>query len=272
MSDIWIEQPELSKSPVKRNCCRVDPVKLFVLVAFAATLFYLLLPAVQGERNAAQHRSECRNNLKQIGMALHNYHDEYGCFPPPCIADKNGRPAHSWRVLLLPFMDETQLYNEYRFDEPWNGPHNSTLAGRMPRLFHCPSDSPKDKDPARWMTSYVAVIGPQTMWPGDRPIAIPDITDGLDKTIGVVETFNSGIHWMEPRDLQVLQMAPIISSKSGQGISSGHLKQGQGPSAHAGGATVLLMDGAVRFLPDTLPPDLIRALLTRNVGESVGDF
>jgi hypothetical protein len=112
------------------------------------------------------------------------------------------------------------------------------------------------------MTSYVALIGPDTVWPGNKPMQISDITDGTDATLLVVEVSNSGIHWMEPRDLHVSQMAPTINSKSGQGISSGHID----------GAYVVLTDRAVRFLFDSLPPATIRALLSRAGGETVGDF
>src|SRR5262245_38698724 len=71
-----------------------------------------------GHRTASQ-RSQCKNNMKQIGLALHNYAEMYGSFPPAYIADDNGRPMHSWRVLILPFIDQVPLYNQYRFDEPW---------------------------------------------------------------------------------------------------------------------------------------------------------
>jgi len=81
---------------------------------------YFLLPAVYASREAAR-RSQCRNNMYWISLALHRYHDTYGCFPPAFLADENGRPMHSWRVLILPFADGAAIYNDYRFDEPWMG-------------------------------------------------------------------------------------------------------------------------------------------------------
>ncbi|MEZ6114117.1 MAG: DUF1559 domain-containing protein [Pirellulaceae bacterium] len=83
----------------------------------------MLLPAVQTAREAAR-RSQCSSNLKQIELALHNYHDTFKSFPPAYIADANGRPMHSWRVLILPFMEQRELYDQCRFDEPWDGPNN----------------------------------------------------------------------------------------------------------------------------------------------------
>src|SRR5262245_44252816 len=83
--------------------------------------------AVRDAREAAR-RSNCKGELKQIGLALLNYREAYGCFPPPYVADASGRPMHSWRVLILPFIDHAALYREYRFDEPWDGPNNRKLS------------------------------------------------------------------------------------------------------------------------------------------------
>src|SRR5260221_9789347 len=94
----------------------------FVGVAFllfiAAVAIASWLPMERGVRPAAR-RSQCKNNLKQIGLALHNYHGVWGSFPPPYIPDEQGRPKHSWRTLILPMFDQAPLYNKYRFDEPW---------------------------------------------------------------------------------------------------------------------------------------------------------
>lgn len=88
------------------------------VVSCLAMFVSALLPSVQSAREAAR-RASCSNNLRQIGLAMHNYHDKYNCFPPAFLPDENGKPKHSWRVLLLPFLDEKSLYAEYRFDEPW---------------------------------------------------------------------------------------------------------------------------------------------------------
>src|SRR5690242_17032670 len=95
---------------------------LFLLLCCTGVPFALILPAVQQAREAAR-RSQCKNNLKQIGLALHNYHETYGGLPPAFVADDQGRPMHSWRVLILPFLGEQALYNEYNLSEPWDGPN-----------------------------------------------------------------------------------------------------------------------------------------------------
>jgi prepilin-type processing-associated H-X9-DG protein len=198
---------------------------------------------------------QCRNNLKQIIIALYDYHDAYGSFPPAYIADKNGRPMHSWRVLILPFLEQKPLYDLYDLNEPWDGPNNRKLADVCVSIFNCPADN---EEPST-MTSYLAVVGPNTAWPGSQPTCIMDFTDGTSNTLLLVEVANSGIHWMEPRDLHVLQMAPTVNPAAGQGVSS----------LHPGGANAAFADGSVRFLPDNTSPEQLRAMLTRSGGESV---
>lgn len=266
MSDALHDQPEPPQPPESPRRFQLTTLGLLiVLVSIVLLTAWLLTRPQQISRRGLigeARRSQCKNNLTQIGLALHNYHDAFNSLPPPYVADAKGRPMHSWRVLILPFLGQEALYNEYRFHEPWDGPHNKLLADKGADLFRCPSDAPENATPAGPTTSYVAVIGPQTMWPGDRAVNFRDVTDGLSNTLLVVEARNSGIPWMEPRDFHVSQMAPTINSQSGQGISSNHV----------GGAHVLMGDGSARLLSDTLSLETIRALLTRDGGEVVGDF
>ncbi len=223
----------------------------------------LLLPAGGRGSRTASRRSQCTKiTSSKIGLALHTYYDTYNSFPPAYIADTNGRPMHSWRVLLLPYLDNAPLYAKYRFSEPWDGPNNRKLADKILPVFNCPSEVHGDGKSASTMTSYVAVVGPETAWPGGSSMTIRDIKDGTSTTLLVVEVANSGIYWMEPRDLHVVQMAPTINAKAGQGISSPHI----------GGAQVLMGDGAVRFVSDQTTAELIHGLLTINGKETIGDF
>jgi len=198
-------------------------------------------------------RPQCGNRLRQIGYALASYHATYGCYPPAYVADANGKPMHSWRVLLLPFVEEQQLYKEYDFAEPWDGPNNRRLHDRIVSLYVCPSD-PGWKS---GRTGYVAVVGGTTMWPGAEAVTRQQCPDGLSNTVLLVEVKNSGIHWMEPRDLDLTTM-PLKVNGNG-GISSGHDM----------GANVLYADSRVGFVPDTASPRELRALLTRNGSEKV---
>jgi hypothetical protein len=230
-------------------------------LAVLIVLGLMLYPAFESAREAAR-RSECRGDLFFLRFALQNYHETYGCFPPPYIADAEGRPMHSWRVLILPFIDQAQLYNEYRFDEPWDGPNNCKLAGKINQYaFHCASDVPAWGEPEELTANFLAVVGPGMAWQEGKCINLDDITDGHESTIMLVEAANSGVHWMEPRDLHILQKAPTINPKGGQGISSRHL--GGAHAATAGGRTL--------FLSEKLSAATIRALLTINGGEKISE-
>jgi prepilin-type processing-associated H-X9-DG protein len=213
---------------------------LFVM----GTLFTLFGPVVYDVRTPGR-RSTCQNNLRQIALALQEYHDMYGSFPPAYIADKSGRPMHSWRVLILPYMEQRPLYNLYRFDEPWNGPNNRKLAHKIVRVYSCPDEKWKYSSEA----SYLAILGPHTAWPGEKPRSLKEFADGTSNVLLVVEVHNSGIHWMEPRDLHVTQMAPTINPPAGQGISSHHTH----------GANAAFADGHTRYLKDHIPADVLRS-------------
>ncbi|HXT60369.1 MAG TPA: DUF1559 domain-containing protein [Pirellulales bacterium] len=221
-------------------------------------LVALLLPAVQAAREAAR-RSQCTNNLKQIALGLQNYADVHGEFPPQYLADESGKPMHSWRVLILPYIEHQALYGRYDFNEPWDGPNNSQLAAQMPPAFRCPSDPVAATGST---TSYVGVSGPGTLFDGPKSARFPDITDGTSNTLTVVEFAGGGVNWMEPRDLDASQLAGIVSPPDGKNISS----------YHPGGANAAFADGSVRFLSAAINVQVLRALTTISGGESVQGY
>jgi hypothetical protein len=189
-------------------------------------------------------------------LAVANYHETYGCFPPAYVADREGRPMHSWRVLILPFLERHDLYDTYNFAEPWDGPNNRRLADRIGRIYlRSGLDSAHDQT-----TSFVAVVGPETSWPGARALGRKDIGDGLRATLMVVEVPDGRFRWMEPRDLEFDRMSLRINDGSGRG-----------PGSRLGGARVLSADGAVRTLPDGFDPERLRAMLTANGGDAIDD-
>jgi len=220
------------------------------------TILLVGVPLGSGGREAAR-RSMCNGRLKQIGLALHNYHDRFGCFPPAYVADADGRPLYSWRVLILPYVEQKPLSDAWNFDEPWDSPNNLSVSQTPLDLFLCPSDEQSTAGPGSPMTSYLAIVGPETMWPGSEARAFGDVSDGTSNTLLVVEVHNSGVHWAEPRDLHVDQMAAVINPEAGQGISS----------AHEHGANVLFADGSVQFLSSETSTATLKALLTIAGGE-----
>jgi len=196
----------------------------------------------------------CVERLKRIGEAMAAYHDVHGCFPPAYLADDEGKPMHSWRVLLLPYLDCRDLYDRYDFEEPWDGPTNRQLAAAMPEVYRCPADA--DAGPTE--TSYVMIVGPGTISDGTSTTSLSDIKDGAATTLIVVETTASGISWLEPADLSTEEMSFRVDDGSPAGIRSNH----------PGAAYGLAADGSAFTLRNDQSPDLIRGLMTVAEGDS----
>jgi prepilin-type processing-associated H-X9-DG protein len=219
-----------------------------------------LLPAIQAAREASR-RVQCVENLQRIGLAMQSYHQKYGCFPPSFIPDENGKPKHSWRVLILPFLDKENLYAKYRFDEPWDGPHNRALADQMPSAFWCPS-SPINSSQSQ--TSYAMIVGPHAISDGPTARCESDIKDGLSNTIMVAEAAKSGINWMEPRDLNVEKMDFCTrAAKKDLRRESCEIF-----CIHSSVANVLFCDGSVRPLSnDSVMPKDLEAMMTIDMSD-----
>jgi hypothetical protein len=134
---------------------------------------------------------QCQSCLNQIAFALYCYHDTYEAFPPAVVADERGTPLYSWRVLLLPWLGFTELYDEFDLNASWDSPQNMRLAARTPPYFRCPSGlSAGDVQ----FTNYVVISGPGTAFPGTQSTSVSDFRDGVERTILLVEIANSTIH------------------------------------------------------------------------------
>jgi prepilin-type processing-associated H-X9-DG protein len=234
----------------------VRPAWLLALLGFLL-LLCLLLPAVSRAREAA-YRAQCMNQLKQIALALHNYRQANGCFPPAYIADKNGKPMHSWRVLIPPYFEEATLYKQYNFNESWDGPNNKKLLASRPRGYACPSDNTAYTTGAT-RTSYVAVVGTNAAWSGGSP---KNLTSDVSTTIMLVEVANASVQWTEPKDLSL--DALLTSSPGSPTVSSEHFPGGEFFTYSSNpGANVAFADGHVSFLPGgLLASDRLPDLLT----------
>jgi Protein of unknown function (DUF1559) len=207
---------------------------------------------IQQARESAL-RARCVNNLKQIGLAMHNYHDTHNTFPPAFTASREGRPLLSWRVHILPFLDQQKaLYDEFHLDEPWDSPHNKALISRMPALYACPSEGRTLAGEGK--TSYLTPRGPATIFPGDEAVRASAVTDGTSNTIFVVDASDSlAVIWTKPDDWVI---APEFKT---QGLF-GH---------HPGGTYFLMADGFVQYLKDSIEQKLLQAMTTRNGGELI---
>ena len=203
------------------------------------------LPAVQKARMAST-RSRSANNLKQIVLAFHNYHSAYNSFPPAAICDKNGKPLLSWRVAILPFIEQDNLYKQFHLDEPWDSEHNMKLLALMPKVYKQPNET----KPGETKTHYRVFYGGGAAFELKRGLRFADFSDGLSNTILVVEAAE-GVPWTKPDDLEYDPKKPL--PKFG-GIS---------PE----GFWVALADGSVRFLTHKAKESTLRAAITRNGGE-----
>jgi hypothetical protein len=229
-------------------------VGLAMAIAVCATLAVVVHRVVVARRVAvdAMHEDECSANLKRIGVALQQYHDRCGSFPPAYVLNEQGQRWHSWRVLLLPDLGYADLYDQYRFDELWNGPHNRQLLARMPAVYGCPADQQR----AAENTNYFAIVGPQTAWPEYCALSIGHVTDGTANTVSLIESVDAGIAWLEPRDMNYAD------------LKNGAYHSNPRPSLpHTEMMHLLFLDGSLRKCNRNLDEKDFRAICTPAEGQ-----
>lgn len=221
------------------------------LVALAMKLLKQVGPGVGRARDTAR-RTESSNNLKRLGLAFHTTYDVSKEFARGYRgADK--KPLLSWRVQLLPAVDEAGLFKEFHLDEPWDSPHNKTLIERMPLVYR----SPNMKTDKKGLTTYLVPSGDKTILSGDAPVGIIDVTDGSSNTILVVDVSDeNAVIWTKPDDWQYDAEKPM------QGLI-GH---------YPDGFQALLVDGSVKFISKDVDVETLKALMTRNAGDKVGAY
>ncbi|MFN0121187.1 MAG: DUF1559 domain-containing protein, partial [Blastocatellia bacterium] len=177
----------------------------------------LVMPAMQAAREAAR-RTVCASHIKHILNALHAYHDKNGEFPPAYLTDEQGKPMHSWRVLILPYLYQQALYDAYQFDEPWDGPNNSKLLNMMPNDYSCPADVRWSRGSHGPHTNYLAIVGPNNAWAGSVARKLSEIPYD---TIMIMETQAKQVQWLEPVDLN-LDAVALEFSLHVDGSVAGH--------------------------------------------------
>ncbi|MCC7339412.1 MAG: DUF1559 domain-containing protein [Pirellulaceae bacterium] len=233
-------------TPVRKGNALVLDINEFQSVAVVGTLTGLLLPAVQAAREAAR-RAQSSNNLKQIGLAFHNFHDAYGNFPAAAGVDDDGKPMLSWRVALLPFLEEDALYNSFHLDEPWDSDHNIALLERMPAVYHHPS---RATEPG--YTVYQVPLSDKSLLRQTEPTKIQEITDGTSNTILALETSTeAAVPWTAPQDYEIDEDNP------GLDLFTNAMTQ------------MLFGDGSVQTLYEGVGSEVLNALYTRAGGEVV---
>jgi prepilin-type processing-associated H-X9-DG protein len=249
--------PKSRRSPFRRWVLLLVPVLVLVALVFFLGSYWFYRSLDTAATNS------CGQNLYRIALALRNYHDTFKTFPPVCICDDQGRPTHSWRVAILPFLDQKELYDQYDFNEPWDGPNNRKLHDVILPVYCCPAAQRFRPSPT---TNYFAVVGQETvgmspaayrmsatMWYPNRVMRMSDVRDGTSNTVMLVEVADSDVHWMEPRDVRLkyadsreeIKLVPPAGSK------------------HRDGLNVAFGDGSVATLPRELWADAWHRLVTR---------
>jgi hypothetical protein len=213
----------------------------------------VLLETVQKIRGSAA-RQVSVNHLRQIALAMHNYQDVYRRLPAHATYDKNGKPLLSWRVAILPFIEEKELYEQFHLGEPWDSEHNKKLLAKMPKLYASPPDEKAVKE---HKTYFQGFVGKGAFFEGKQGLRIPaDFPDGTSNTIMVIEA-SKAVPWTKPEDLVYDPDKPLPKL----GLPGTHV-------FHAA-----LCDGSVRSFTPKITQKTLRLAITRNDGQPLGpDF
>ena len=201
----------------------------------------------------ARERMESSNNLKQFALAMHSFHSVHSRFPSPVgVAedDKEAKPLLSWRVHILPYLEQQNLYDSFKLDEPWDSEHNKRLIEKMPKIFAAPGA----KSAEEYKTVYLLPRGEGTGFSDNKPVSIAQIRDGTSNTIMIVEASNDdAVIWTKPDDKVIDAMEPIAGLVG--------LRQD--------GFICAFFDGSVHFMKKDIDKKTLQALFTRSGGEAV---
>jgi hypothetical protein len=204
------------------------------------------MPLIRQARADAQQMRDM-NSMKQIGLAFHNFESAYRSFVPQSLASKDGKKLLSWRVLILPFLEEPDLFQQFKLDEPWDSPHNKKLIEKMPKLYATRGAPPG-------MTAFQVPLAPRSAFgrPG-KPLQFQDITDGTSNSIWLVETdAENAVPWTKPEDYTITEEAAYVK------LFTGREKMPVG-----------FIDGSVRMIGKEIPYSTFEQLLTIDGGEVV---
>ncbi len=244
-----------NERPIYVQVSKSNPTIIILIVLLVCSvpamgiLAGLLLPAIQQAREAAR-RMNCSSNIRQIGIALMGYEYAYKSLPPAYTVDSDGNKLHSWRTLILPFLEQQALYSQIDLTKPWNDPVNARFTETAIPTYSCPS-----LPIAKNQTTYKVVVDLRSAFPGANGRLLSEIKDGTSNTLLVFESdIGSAVHWMEPEDST---MAEFIS----QGKSL------QSKTAHYGGSNVLMADCAVQFISNATDAKTKESLVTADGGE-----
>jgi prepilin-type processing-associated H-X9-DG protein len=252
MDDLYVPERQGDSLVLFHGLEQDNPVQQqLITVAVVGMLVALILPAIQAAREAAR-RNQSMSHLKQLILSMHVYADSHKVLPPHASYSPDGKPLLSWRVHVLPYMEQAQLYSQFKLDEPWDSPHNRALIPLMPEMFANPNLVAVEEG----KTNYLALVGPQCVLDGSpNGVAFAKISDGTSKTMVLVEAdADRAVEWTKPADVEF--------DPSNPSAGFGKLRPG--------GCNAAFADGHVEFITGDLDPATLKALVTRNGREVVG--
>ena len=212
-------------------------------------------------------KSTCKNNMRQLQLAMLNYESSFNEFPEATELDTAGKPMHSWRVRILPFIEEQALYDQYDFSQPWDSPTNLNLLDKMPNVFSCPCCEESNR------TFYKLVVGPGTLFDGGERTFDRIMVDGSSNTIAIVEDGQNPVEWTRPSDISIDEAIAALAPKDFRNLP--HFDDSAFDTIYAPGV-VALFDGGVLDCREFTgsDPELLRNMLQINDGNIVdhGEF
>jgi prepilin-type processing-associated H-X9-DG protein len=250
MSASFANDPEFNDAiPKPSSRRRFSLLRVLVVLGIIVLLIALLLPAVR-TAGPAVFRAQCTNNLKQIALALHNYAEVHKVLPPAYTVDARGRPLHSWRTLILPYVEQETLYRTIDLSKPWNDPANAKARETIVDVFRCPVRGGRPNT-----TTYLAIAAPNGCLLPTEPRRLAEITDPHESTLMVIDAGEeNAVPWMAPVDADeslVMSIGPTTKLH------------------HVGGINAAFVDGSVRFLKTSIPTVVRRALMSISGNEQV---
>ena len=238
--------PDQGLAPREAIKSRTRNWLLFLVIGFV--LICLVIPATRRSAGPAARRMQCSNNLKQIGLALLNYESKYGRLPPAFTLDGENKRLHSWRTLLLPFLEQADLYSKVDLTKSWDDQANDAVRQVTLSVFRCPSNNTK-----QGQTIYLAVVCAKSSLQPNRGRTIEEFVGRLSDKVAVYEAEPSqAVHWMSPEDADEKM---FLSSN------------GQSKTPHEGGRHALFVDGGVQFLSSKISAEILRGMIAFDGGE-----
>ncbi len=222
-------------------------VRLLVVLGLVGLVIALMMPS-HSHCGPAMRSSACVNNVKQIAVALRHYEEVYKALPPAYTVDAKGRRLHSWRTLILPFLEQEALYRTIDLSKPWDDPVNAQAMETGLSWYRCPETQGWDN-----MTTYLAVVGPGTSWRGSEPRKLEEITDDPGSTLMVIEAGEeNAVPWMKPVDADEAFVMGLGTEMK---------------LPHSEGMSACFVDGSVRFLRSEVPAEARRGMISISGGE-----